>query len=183
MKLLCALDVDGVLADFDKAARIKHGLPITKEYPYTIGEWINFTKETGIPEDEWWGAFDYDFWESMPWTEDGKEILSVVEGRFGIENIMILTACPTRPQAYAGKFAWILKNIPQYRRRCLIGNYKVGAASFNHVLVDDSEMNVDDFKEGGGLAILVPRMWNKLHAENTIEYLKDAFWFVQNKEK
>ena len=37
-KLLCVLDVDDVLADFHKAARIKHGLPITEEYPYTVGE-------------------------------------------------------------------------------------------------------------------------------------------------
>lgn len=174
MNLHCALDLDGVLADFDTAARIKHGLPITAEFPYKVGDWIDFEKETGIPAKEWWGAFDYDFWANIPWTADGKEILQLVEDTFGANHTMILTASPS-PQGNAGKVTWIRENIPQYERRNLIGHYKEACARLNTVLIDDSEVNVNNFKEAGGLAILVPRMWNKLHATNTIEYLKECF--------
>lgn len=175
--LHCMLDLDDVLVDFIGSAHRFHNMPFDLDnYPYTRGMWeiLDDEEVLGMPRSEWWDALDHNFWECLPWTEDGKEILSLVEEAFGKENVTLLTASPIHPDAHSGKYAWILREMNDYRKNYLIGAVKYRCAMPDAVLIDDREKNVEEFIAAGGQAILVPRMWNSLHGLNAVDYLRSA---------
>ncbi len=41
------------------------------------------------------------------------------------------------------------------------------------LIIDDSDANIDKFREWGGRGLLVPRPWNTLHATNTKQHVID----------
>jgi hypothetical protein len=48
-------------------------------------------------------------------------------------------------------------------------------ARTDRLLIDDSDANCTQFREKGGWAVLVPRVWNSLHEEAT----EDASEYVE----
>ena len=163
------LDMDGVLSDMTT--------PIQEMY--NLGPWppgAGYEIQTVYPQltmsaNKFWQSFDSeDFWAHLPWTHDGKIILKMVERHF--KEINICTSPTLNPYCASGKIRWINNNIPLYRRRFFIGPQKWHLASPGHLLIDDHDKNVKLFREKGGHAILVPRPWNSLHAEHTVEYLR-----------
>lgn len=170
----CFLDLDGVLSDFMLHCHAWHRLPYDYDkYPYPVGEWDCIPPQDMSLED-FWGALDIEYWATMPWTEDGMEILQLVEDTFGKENICILTSPSRNPECAAGKLLWIQNNIPAYRRRFLIGPPKHFCAGKDRFLVDDSDKNLREFNAWGGHGVCVPRKWNKEHActEDTLGALR-----------
>ncbi len=66
------------------------------------------------------------------------------------------------PQEYARPLrAWLGK----YTRRTLLGDCKHACAHKGALLIDDSDEQVERFRQAGGWAILLPRAWNSRHAE------------------
>ena len=150
------LDMDGVLCDFNLAALAAHGIP------YEIWlEWDHHFKWFKDKEKEFWAPMGEKFWEEIPWTTEGKEIFEAVEAIAGIDNIGILTTPCDTPGSMEGKKNWVRRELPQLVKRFWPGSTKEFMASPNHVLIDDSDGNVEKFAKAGGKAILVPRMWNK----------------------
>ena len=159
----CFLDLDGVLSDFMLACHVWYNIPYDYEkYPYPVGEW-DCIPPKDMSCEEFWDNLSSLYWGTMPWTEDGLEILKVVEEEFGQENVCILTSPARNPECAAGKLLWIQKNLPQYRRQFLIGPPKHFCASENAVLIDDSDRNLANFEKAGGKSVCVPRKWNKEH--------------------
>ena len=160
----CLLDLDGVLVDFVNGACRAHG----RENPFyrygSAGEWEMATL-WGISQDDFWLPLrSEEFWAGLFWTEDGSEILALVEQSFGTENVCLLSNPSGHPGAAAGKIRWIGKYLPQYLdKRFLIGPAKEFCAGTNSVLIDDRAENIDDFERAGGGGILVPRAWNRQH--------------------
>ena len=72
----------------------------------------------------------------------------------------VLLTSPGNAESVVGKIQWIEKHLPEYKRRYLIGPEKHFCSHRNSILIDDSDENVMKFREEGGDAILVPRMWN-----------------------
>lgn len=174
----CMLDMDGVLVNFVEGAMKTHGKWIRRGQV----KW-DFHVQLGIPDKKFWDPFGYDFWSNLEWHEEGHKLLDELTKLFGLENIVILTS-PCATQGCAdGKIAWIKKNIPQFKRRFLIGSVKHMCASPKHILIDDHDLNVEKFEQHGGHTELVPRSWNKrehLTVNNT--YCVDKFMeLVQNK--
>ena len=183
MKLL--LDMDGVLTDFTGYSHCWHGLPYgdsLKDYPYPLGVW-DIDLLLPIPQKEFWGGLTHQFWSIMPWTGDEKDLLQLLEEMVGVSNITICT-CPCRDvSSVSGKLVWIKKNTPQYSRNYMMTTRKELCAREDTVLIDDRDRNVERFREAGGNAILVPRLWNSAHAhaENSLWHVKEELLVLLRK--
>lgn len=179
MTPVCYLDMDGVLVDFVGGALAIHNMNI----PHADVRW-NFWQQCTETEDEFWSPMGSDFWASLSWTQEGKELLAGVKALFGL-NVVILTAPCAVAGCAEGKLAWVERELPSFRRRIQIGAAKEMLAAPSKVLVDDSDANVDKFALAGGATVLVPRPWNRLkeetsggrfHVATILDRLEAALW-------
>lgn len=151
-----ALDMDGVLVNFNKGASDKHGIPLTDE-PYSC----SLQRHWNLSQKEFWGKLEgFDFWDSLEWMPDGKDILSTIEELVGKENIAICTSPCRDPMCLAGKYSWIRREIPYLERKMIVTPIKFWVADKNTILVDDNPEKIHDFQLAGGHGCLVPRLWN-----------------------
>jgi 5'(3')-deoxyribonucleotidase len=150
----CYLDLDGVLADFTTSALAVHNQHI----PYNELDW-NFFKKLNLTEEEFWKPLGYDFWFNLQPTNEAFNIVRVVRNWFKRSNIVILTSpCDTKG-CIEGKLDWVQKWFPEYRRQCFVGGNKYLVGHKNALLIDDSDNNIDKYKEVGP-TYLIPRPWN-----------------------
>ena len=146
------LDIDGVLADFNKTATKIINAP----YPPTKYWWWDSFKDGKSRVN---AACDISFWENLNWMPDGKKILALIEDYFS--TIYLLTAPMEHSGSYTGKIKWVYRHIPSYNRKTIITPINKSVfAKPGVLLIDDSSDNVKDFKLMGGEAVLVPRAWN-----------------------
>lgn len=170
------LDLDGVLVDFINGMCHAHG----REHPYNNEE--NFGAYSieecwGIETSELWKvANEPEFWSSLDWLPDGRELYKNVIEAAGAENVTILTS-GNHPSAAAGKVQWIHKHLPEVREQYLIGPQKSVCARSDAVLLDDNDQNVYNFRKAGGHALLVPREWNSKHQSAS----QDIPWRMRKK--
>jgi 5'(3')-deoxyribonucleotidase len=164
--------MDGVLADFFRAALSMYGMDIDDCNAQQIaGGWIPEICNT--TEEEFWSRVNHDWWTQLKPLPDAREILEIAE-RHG--DTCILTSPGNDPSGCSGKKAWVDHNLPEWRDRVLIGKPKHLCAASGHYLWDDWAKQVQRFSQYGGRGVLVPRKWNALHATNPIEYLNSGIW-------
>lgn len=164
------LDVDGVLADFAGGACALHGRP---NYAVTSWDWY-----------EAWGYSARDFWQPIeraglgfypryvrpyPWH---AELLRLVKSH---GEFVIATASPLHPGLVASKVEWIREYVGA-DVSVMIGDRKDLLASRDHILIDDSDKNVKQFRERGGLAVPFPQPWNANHGitKHRLGYLDEV---------
>lgn len=181
--LRCFLDIDGVLVDFMSAAHRFHGIPYSyKDYPYEYGDWDCIPPPTSeMTTQEFWDALNEEFWATIEWMPDGKEILHLVEMIFGVPNVCLLTSPTLLPRCASGKMRWIQREVPEYHRQFLIGPAKGFCANKDTILIDDADHNILSYRKNGGEAILVPRKWNRAwrEADTSLTSLKvqlEGYW-------
>lgn len=159
----CFLDMDGVLVDFIGGANKAHNLPDPYLDPANHGVY-DTQKLWGLTAKEFWEPTNsMEFWLGLEKTPEADAIADMVCRKFGSKNVAILTA-PSPFLACAGaKRLWIEKHFPQFKKRIILAS--AGAKQFlaapDKILVDDRDSNIEEFMEGKGLGILVPRLWNK----------------------
>jgi 5'(3')-deoxyribonucleotidase len=158
--MIVFLDVDGVLANFDKRAFEALGLPYSPDHPaLQMWKWHEYF---GLNSDELDSVCTVDFWSGVQWMPDGREILKVVEEAFG-EDIYLLTAPMSNSGSATGKVLWVERHIPRYKKRVIITQApKSLFAGPDRLLIDDKDENIAEFVAAGGQGILVPRSWNEL---------------------
>lgn len=164
--------MDGVIVDFMKGAHEYHGL----EYPndnYTDGVG-NFTDKLPMSSREFWSPLDGEFWAGLDWTPDGKEIINIVLEYHLVNDVSLLTTPTLHIECASGKMQWIKNNLLRMYRRTIITPAKEMCAHPDALLIDDADHNVNKWRDNGGVAILVPRIWNSRHAEanDTVEILR-----------
>ena len=175
----CLLDLDGVLVDFMKGAHEFYGLPYSYDcYPYEYATWDCMPPKdvTSMSPREFWDGLTAEFWASLEWMPDGKDILALIERYLPQSDICILTTPTLNHSSIAGKICWIEKEMPNYSRRFLVGPAKEFCASNHRVLIDDADHNIESFREAGGLTITVPRKWNSMCYENTLPFIKNRLF-------
>lgn len=163
---ICYLDMDGVIASFVDGV---YEVFSVKEDPYQKAEnWGNWYVQDilGIPSETFYGRLGYDFWASLPKTKEADEIVQCVVDTFGAKNVRICTTPITQGGCYSGKFDWILRHYPFLRRSLVTTKRKYELARPDRVLVDDSDVNIDEFNAAGGKTFLYPRPWNRRHAQS-----------------
>lgn len=159
------LDMDGVIADFMGHLCKYHGRPSPYLDPKNYGIWDTETL-WGITVEEFWAPIKEDslhFWKTIPKTSEADFIVQEAVARFGTENVAILTAPSDDEGAVPGKRKWMEKYFPQFKKRMIFGSAKEFMAAPYRTLIDDRDKNVEAFRNAGGNAILVPRLWNSKH--------------------
>jgi len=160
------LDIDGVLADFVGAT-----LALLGRQEVFVDRW-NFYTQLGMTSNELWKRIDsagHDFWDNMPMLSWAHEVIAIVDN----QKTLLCTSPSLSDGCNSGKVAWIRKNLPEFSRRFIITPCK-HLLRGDFVLIDDSDENVEKFKEIWQPAILFPQPWNKNreHCHERIEYLK-----------
>lgn len=182
------LDMDGVIADFDRGWRERLGYcaEMTRRierydqrfagqrFPWTFWEHLE------LGHDDFWGRVaDAEFWASLPWTDDGREILQHAASGVGVANVYLLTHAPRLAGAYAGKFQWVAKHLPDLAGRLIMTGRKHLLARPGTLLIDDSDDNCESFRQHGGRVVQIPRPWNKLHwCIGAYEQMRPSRWFT-----
>ncbi len=139
MKKKCFLDMDGVLADFDRQA----------------GDLKKINDRWAFWEEV---AKHKDFWLEMPLMPKALELFSFLCKHF---EVIILSKVPTKAckeyqnQVAQDKEAWIRKYISK-DIKVITANDKKGPylTCCEDILVDDRECNIQNWQEHGGIGIL-----------------------------
>lgn len=148
------LDLDGVLVDFISGALRHH----KRHIPYKSLDW-DFDKKLGMSPEQFWGGLGYEFWLGLGWTREGKDVLKLLEAKFG-DSIALITSPPKTPGAVQGKLDWVAREMPRYKRRVFVGARKELLAAPYKILFDDRNENCANFVDAGGCAYKIPRPWN-----------------------
>lgn len=174
------LDMDGVICDMQRHAFRLFNLNargVETAYLHT-DSWDAMPKAiedvTGIPAvpGELWDNIKNagpEFWEFMPWTKHGLQILDVCEA---VAPVVLMSTPTKHPASAAGKKAWINRELGSDYRFALT-NCKHHFAHKGAVLVDDAQHNCDKFQEHGGRAFLWPQPWNEVGEEASEEDVRN----------
>lgn len=178
------LDMDGVLVDFQRPALARHGIRYNV-YPSACG-W-DIVKACNLlkpgcdmtPERFWKGVEGKDFWAGLPKTSLCQPLIDLLLWEVGFNNVCILSSCEI-DGSIDGKRAWIKANLPKkLHDKHFFGRPKEFLATPDSLLIDDYDGNVDKWIAAGGIGLLVPAQWNRLHLIRTpdiwtIAHLKGA---------
>jgi FMN phosphatase YigB (HAD superfamily) len=172
------IDLDDVLCDFSMHAlryATGHNRLTEADYKpewgfdlvYAFNEIMNCDDDSCTREDFWGNLLlGEEIWLTAPPTRMAGWLPDYAGKLFGYENACILTAPTEDPACASAKMKWIRKNMPTWlHRQFSICPCKHLLASADAILIDDSDKNIDAFREGGGRGILVPRPWNSMHEE------------------
>lgn len=169
---LIFLDLDGVIVDCALPAMKVFGADLNHErgYPSQFGWDIvgatNYIRGRDnvspypprhITEKEFWQTLDFQWWADLkpfPWA--GLFIKELE--KYG--EIRLATTPTAYTSCVGGKFKWIKKNLPQYLHKTHLSGIKTDFAQPGALLIDDSDINCENFNAAGGVSILVPRPWN-----------------------
>lgn len=141
------LDMDGVVADFDKKAEeiIGYSHP-----PYTR-----------FPSEDWAKLLDYQrFYRDLPLCKDAKHLVTTVlhlahNKRMDVKFLSALPRDNDFPWAAYDKVLWAQEHFPGIP--VWIGPYsddKQQRSKPGEVLIDDRKVNIEQWQSKGGFAIL-----------------------------
>jgi len=156
-------DMDGVIAQFVRGTLALHDSPLSHA---DITDWY-MSRLMGIEESAFYAPMGYDFWSSLGAYADGMELLDLVLATG--HRVALLSSPVETLGCIDGKRAWVKRHLPGMAKTAFIGSDKSVFAHPGAILIDDSDSNVEKFRLAGGLAVLVPRPWNKArsHTDST----------------
>lgn len=125
-----------------------------------------------IPDSIFWDSLPEWCWSDAPLSREFDLILDIAEKLAPPEQIFLATDLTKSPRCASGKLKWIQNKLPEYlHRNYFLTPRKGELAKPGDLLIDDSERACKKFEANGGSVLLVPRPWNKLHEECTIDVL------------
>ena len=134
------LDMDGVLVNFDEQFK-----ELTGEYPKQY-------EQTHTP-DEFWEAIDsagVGFWRGMKWMPGGEALYNRAA-----KHDHVLLSSPSRSEvSKIGKRLWRRDKTPNTKLILSRSYLKKNYAAPNHILIDDRESNIKQWRDAGGIGIL-----------------------------
>lgn len=149
--MLIFLDLDGVLAKCHESALLQHGCQMQPHKP--MHQIVNETLGRDWKRQEFWDKFGYDFWACLPET---PLCIPLIHAARSLGEVYVLTKPTNNPESYAGKAAWC----KDFELEVIMMKHKRYLSAPGRLLIDDSLENVNEFRCGGGDAVLVPRPWN-----------------------
>jgi hypothetical protein len=145
-------DMDGVLCDFDERFKFFSGLsPIEYKSKYGTDEFWNVIDKAGVG-----------FWAGMKWMSDGKQLWDYISSY----NPTLLSAPSLQSESRLGKRLWVKKHLPGTKLILSKASDKKNYSDPFHILIDDRDSNIDDWRSKGGVGIL------HTSTSNTIKELK-----------
>ena len=135
------LDMDGVIADFDKRFTELAGMG-PREYESSFGRekfWDFIDNKIGVK-----------FWTGIEWMPEGKKLYNFVK-QF---DHKLLSAPSRNDTSKIGKRMWVEKNTPGTQLILAAAVNKQNYADKSNILIDDRESNIQQWKDAGGIGIL-----------------------------
>jgi len=170
------LDLDGVIVDFTKGVFDHFGVTDKTQEDVTDWDWIvrHICNRFRLSRFQFYTSLDTKFWANLPFTKEAEDILALL----GKTHVPFCVVTSPTFGACNGKQQWISRNLPDVLmdKRYLIGPAKSFCASYQSLLIDDSDVNCADFNKAGGKSVLLPRPWNanRNHAGDPVGFLKWA---------
>jgi len=170
------LDMDGVIADWVSAVALLFCVDPRELYDnWPIGKY-GIESALDIRTEELWtiiNQFGSEFWRGVKPYSWRDELWDLCEEN-GAETL-ILTAPARSPDCAKGKVEWIQDWKGAGFRHFGLMSKKHYCARPDTILIDDSDRNIKEFNESGGIGILFPRPWNRGrdNAEDPIGYVKE----------
>ena len=151
------MDLDGVMANMDKAVIDKFGFPF--EHVDNLRMWTMIS------------VFEPDIFAKLEMMPDAHILLEGLKGH----PFNVLSAIPSMvamPQSVDHKYAWSMENLAKYNlKEILFGPYAKNKQNHckgsNYILIDDKARNCKQWTSKGGIAIL------HTSAESTLASLKE----------
>lgn len=157
-------DLDGVLADFVNGALKKYPDP---PLAYADVRW-SIESQLGVAPAVFWPSLDYAFWRGLEPLPDGFALYSAVVSRFGEDRVGFLSSPSDQPGCLDAKRDWVREYLGKSAaRRLFLGSAKdlIPVGDSRTLLIDDHEVNADNWRKAGGSSVLVPRPWNRRREE------------------
>lgn len=149
-KIFC--DMDGVIVDFEKGyEKLPDALELDGTYHSTPEFWDPINKAGS------------EFWVNLDWTSDGKVLWEYIQ-----ESLPTILSSPSRRGfgSREGKKLWVERELPGVRLILEYSHNKQKYAKPDHILIDDRDSNIEQWRSKGGIGIL------HTSAEETINELK-----------
>jgi hypothetical protein len=132
-------DMDGVLVDFEKGYEKLTGIDLKGEYRPDGENFWKPIEQAGVG-----------YWAGLEWMPDGKQLWSYLKPF----NPILLSA-PSRSQSSRiGKHVWVKHKIPGTKLILRYASQKQELATPESILIDDRQVNIDQWKAAGGIGIL-----------------------------
>jgi hypothetical protein len=133
-------DMDGVLCDFDERFKFFSGLsPTEYKSKYGTNEFWDVINKAGIG-----------FWTGMKWMPDGKQLWNYISPY----NPTLLSAPSSQSESRLGKKLWVEKHLPEIKLILSKASDKKNYSKPFHILIDDRDSNIEDWRNKGGIGIL-----------------------------
>jgi len=195
MKSLCYVDVDNVLADFTSAAIL--GMGETPSLNFRVTR-TKFYKDYGKTRQDFWDACESsEFWRDLkpyPWAHALVNMIDDIT----LGYWRFVTAPMKNPAQFQGKAQWILNHFESYFEKYIIcgldhedertktlGKSVLCRSNFDY-LIDDSRINVEEWRQAGGLAF----HWEEITADydeqevrNRLEVIKFDLLEIKKADK
>ena len=144
-------DMDGVLVDFEKGYEKLTGIDLKGEYRPDGEDFWKPIEQAGVG-----------YWAGLEWMSDGKQLWSYLKPF----NPVLLSA-PSRSQSSRiGKHVWVKHKLPGTKLILRYASQKQELATPESILIDDRQVNIDQWEAAGGIGIL------HTSTDNTIKQLK-----------
>jgi len=147
-KIYC--DMDGVLADFESGYEELTGIDLKGEFKKGDDFWDPI-KVAGVG-----------FWAGLKWMPGGQELWDYLKPF----NPQLLSAPSREQSSRIGKHVWVKHKIPGTKLILRYASQKQQLATPESILIDDRQVNIDQWEAAGGIGIL------HTSADDTISQLK-----------
>ncbi len=135
-KIYC--DMDGVLADFESGYEELTGIDLRGEFQKGDDFWDPISK-AGVG-----------FWAGLKWMPDGQELWDYLKPF----NPVLLSAPSREDSSRIGKHVWVKHKIPGTKLILRYAKQKQELATPESILIDDRQVNIDQWEAAGGIGIL-----------------------------
>ena len=135
-KIYC--DMDGVLADFESGYEELTGIDLKGEFKKGDDFWDPI-KVAGVG-----------FWAGLKWMPGGQELWDYLKPF----NPQLLSAPSREQSSRIGKHVWVKHKIPGTKLILRYASQKQQLATPESILIDDRQINIDQWEAAGGIGIL-----------------------------
>jgi len=135
-KIYC--DMDGVLADFESGYEELTGVDLRGEFQKGEDFWDPISK-AGVG-----------FWAGLKWMPDGQKLWDYLKPF----NPVLLSAPSREQSSRIGKHVWVKHKIPGTKLILRYASQKQELATPESILIDDRQVNIDQWEAAGGIGIL-----------------------------
>ncbi len=143
-------DMDGVLADFENGYKKLTGVDLKGEF---------------VKGDDFWDPIKVagvGFWAGLKWMSDGQKLWNYIKPY----KPDLLSAPSREDSSRIGKHVWVKQKLPGTKLILRYAKQKQELATPESILIDDRQINIDQWEAAGGIGIL------HTSADDTISQLK-----------